>query len=842
MPQITMLEDVWDGPTLLAKGATPTVSTELADNLVGAGKALDSVGYRRARVTESISDSAQGDRPGVRENTEYVLCVAQDQSRSAVNRLRIMRALMLGKRVLVAGNENGAICVDRTLVGSGDDITVAPGNSIKLADGKTCPLFRNAAAQAVIPASGINHSVSGEATFGERGHNREVGDRVYIYNVGGDAALLGVKTITARSENAWTVAATGTGTATGVAFVAPVDGYEFAAGTIKRGETAQATCNISGTTMTVTGGYLGVPFVDGMVVSGGTLSGQTIHGPMGAVQEGVGSTWTLSSSGGTQTGITVTGTPPANLVRVQEPGHSKIDGDPCWVGNTGGTDTFNGPQRVYATLPSCWYFETAGTTQETATGTAIILHDRKITLRGEWEGNYIAQVGAYYNSHGIILGNCSFDLQELSVGGMFKYAVWGFNNAKVDARLLRFNTRSDGFHLEAPWTHIHVRDVFGRNNDDVVSFTDNQLDSTWPELSSPSGSGDSDDALVENIHALWSPNSSIVKLAADLDHSVGTFVVRGLFGRAENGFYANRDIVGSGCKGRALIVEDVFVEGTQSGQSSPVKINADNLGTWDTIRIRNVPTIGSANNPTIYIQSASWKFLEIDPGCYITSPNVNPYLQMDGDANGDLTVFLHRGATLFAGAQKYINLNGAALGELVVTGGAWNGTSNNGWAIWQESGTLGKLRVQDTTVGAINQFAAQKSGLTTSPMTVFASGIHVITGTVPNAIFLTYSNTTIVAAGCVIENVNNFFFAPQAGTNRLQATDDCIFPAAKAIRNASGLTNSASGLGIKLDLGASAGTTPTGMTPIAGDRLWNTNGTGGGAYGRSAAGSWVSIF
>lgn len=801
-------------------------------------------GYRLSDGTEVRIGSSQPDNAaavvGAGQNAISVVCSVSASS-AQTNRERIQSALMSGKRVVVAGDANGDILVDRTLVGSGDDITVAPGNSIKLADGKTCPLFRNRAAQAVIPASGINHSVSGEATFGERGHNREVGDRVYIYNVGGDAALLGVKTITARSENAWTVAATGTGTATGVAFVAPVDGFEFEAGTIKRGETAQATCSISGTTMTVTGSYNGVPFVDGMVVSGGTLSGQTIHGPMGAVQEGVGSVWTLSSSGGTQT-ITVTGTPPSNLVRVQESGHTKVDGDPLWIGNTGGTDSFNGPHRVFATLPSCWYYKTTGTTQETATGTAIILHDPKITLRGDWDGNYSEQVGAYYNSHTIILGNCSFDALELSVSNSFKYAVWAFNTAKVSARNIRFNTRSDGLHFEAPWANIHIDTVFGRNNDDVVSFTDNQLDSTWPELSSPSGSGDSDDVLVENVYAVWSPNSSIVKLAADLDHSVGTFVVRGLFGRAENGFYANRDIVGSGCKGRALIVEDVFVEGTQSGQSSPVKINADNLGTWDTIRIKNVPTIGSANNPTIYIQSASWKFLEIDPGCYITSPNVNPYLQMDGDANGDLTVFLHRGATLFAGAQKYINLNGPALGELVVAGGAWNGSSNLGWAIWQESGTLSKLRVRDTTIGAINQFAAQKSSVTASPMTVFASGIHVVTGTVPNAVFLTYSNTTVVAAACVIENVNNFFFAPQAGTNRLQATDDCIFPAAKAIRNSAGLTNSASGLGIKLDLGASAGSTPAGMTPITGDRLWNTNGTGGGAYGRSAAGAWVSIF
>ncbi|WP_043358849.1 SGNH/GDSL hydrolase family protein [Methyloversatilis universalis] len=59
MPQITMLEDVWDGPTLLAKGASPIVSTELADQLVGVGKAVDSSGYRGARVDATMTDDVQ---------------------------------------------------------------------------------------------------------------------------------------------------------------------------------------------------------------------------------------------------------------------------------------------------------------------------------------------------------------------------------------------------------------------------------------------------------------------------------------------------------------------------------------------------------------------------------------------------------------------------------------------------------------------------------------------------------------------------------------------------------------------------------------------------------------
>ena len=187
-------------------------------------------------------------------------------------------------------------------------------------------------------------------------------------------------------------------------------------------------------------------------------------------------------------------------------------------------------------------------------------------------------------------------------------------------------------------------------------------------------------------------------------------------------------------------------------------------------------------------------------------------------------------------------MNSHTLGELCWLGGSLSGSGNTGYGIWQEGGTLGKLRVGALTIGAINQFFAQKAGLTTSPMDVFATGVHVDSGAVPNAVFATYSNVNVIASACRIEGVNNFFFAPQSGTNRLVASDDCSFPAGKAMRNAAGLTNSASGRGVQLDLGTNAGSTPAGMSPTPGDVVWNTNATGGGLYGRSAAGSWVLIF
>lgn len=59
MPQIRMLENVWQGSALLAAGSDVTVTTELADQLVGAGKALDTTGYKGALVDQTMTDDVQ---------------------------------------------------------------------------------------------------------------------------------------------------------------------------------------------------------------------------------------------------------------------------------------------------------------------------------------------------------------------------------------------------------------------------------------------------------------------------------------------------------------------------------------------------------------------------------------------------------------------------------------------------------------------------------------------------------------------------------------------------------------------------------------------------------------
>lgn len=800
-------------------------------------------GYRLSDGTEVRIGTSRPDNAGAVVGTAIGVTGAAVTPDAVVmagaNFAAIQVAINASREVQIGAQGGGEIYIDKTLiVPSNTKIVMTKGTTLKLAAGKTCHLVRNKHAQNTIPAARFNHSVSGVCTVRETGHSREVGDVVYIHGVGGDATLLGAKTITAVNGEYWSFSASGTGTATGLGYVAP---YVPIAGTnFTRGGSAQATCNISGSTMTLTSNPGAVPFVDGMTVTGGTLSGQTIRGPYGIVFGESGETWNLSSSGGTQTGITVTGAQPTNWVRVYEPGHSKLIGDKVFIHGLSGTDSFDGAKEVLMVLPDYWYYETTGTTAESATGTACVLHDNNISLSGDFDGNYTEQTPSFGESHGVVLGNCSkIDLRDVRGMHFFKYSFWLFNTSDVSANGVRFTTRSDGLHFEAPWNRINISDVIGDNEDDVISFTNNTLASTWPDLSSPSGLGDGDNVNIDGVQCLRSKTSSAVKCAGDFSvssNTVGSFNIENITGSCQYGVYFNSGIVGTGTKGTSVSVANVKLDGP-GPNSNPVRFNCGSTGGFLSVTVDGVPVIGDQNNPTVYFQSGVYGSITVRADD-VTLPDVDPYMQLDAATVSSLDVTIGNLILPPSVATKAINLNGPTITEMRYSGRI-TGTGNVGWPIYHNTGTLTRLHVTDVSVGAVNQFYAQASGISAA-VDIFVNGMY-ISGA--NAAFVTYSATNIFASGVNCAAVNNFFFAPQStSTCRLVASNDCAFPSAKAIRNASGTVNSVSGFGVKLDIGASGASTPTGLTPLAGDIVWNTNGTGGGAYGRSAAGSWVSIF
>lgn len=768
--------------------------------------------------------------------------VCGDQIASSQNFNAIQSALLSGGLVQIYGN--GAAYVDKTLIiPSNTKLEILDGCTLTLANSKTCQLLRNEFAQNTVAASGFNHSVSGICTVSERGHTHAVGDLVYIEGLAADAALLGVQTVTsAIAGTSWTFAAAGTGTPTGYGYISK---YNPLAGTsFTRGATATATnVNISGTLMTVVGGLGANPFVEGMTVVGTGIPANTvIYGPqsVNTVMEGAGTTWLLSAAGTTQTGITVTGTSPSTLVQVHEPSHTKLKHDPVYIAGLVGTSSFNGPLLIESVLPDYWFYNTVGTTAETSTGTAQLLHDNDIAVSGKFDGNAANQTQSYTDSIGLVFGNCGqIDETRLHVYNCFKYSTWHFNTSKVSSVGIRFDTRSDGLHFEAPWNHVHITDVIGAQEDDIVSFTNTSLGTSFAALASPSGEGSSGGAKISKISALRSSTSSCVKIAGDYanaNNTVGSFEIDGISGQAQNGVYVNSGIVGTGTKGTSLSIKGVRLSGANV-LSQPVKLNAGATGGFDSVTIDDVPVIGANNNISIYVQSGVYDSVSVNQES-VNLPNANPYIQLDSPTITRMSVKIGHLTLPATVATKALNINGATITDLTYTGKV-DGTGNAGWAIYHAAGTVTRMFINGASVGAINQFYAQASGISAA-IDIYIDGVYINSC---NSFIVPYSATNVFASNVNCAAVNNFFFAPQStATCRLSASDNCLFPAAKAIRNIAGTVNSATGRGIKLDLGASGATTPTGMTPIAGDMLTNTNATGAGVYGRTEAGAWQLVY
>lgn len=752
---------------------------------------------------------------------------------AGANFAAIQAAINASREVQIGIPGGGEIYIDKTLiVPSHRRLVIAEGTTIRLAPGSTCQMLRNEHAQNTVAAEQFDHSVSGICTVTENGHTRQVGDQVYIENIGGDATLLGLHTITAASGNKWSFAAAGTGTATGQGYVGP---YRPVAGSnFVRGATATAVCNVSGNVLTLAADE-SAPIVGGMTVTGGALAGQTIMGPSGNRQSGSGTTWRLSSSGGTQSGITVTFTPPATLVRVYDPGHEYRIGDSVYVGGSiSGSSAFTGPIEVSEVQGDYWYYHTTGTTAETATGTANVLADRDITISGAFDGDYTKQTNSYTDSLGLVAGNVSrIDWSGAVVKHCFKFAIWNFNCSDIVGSNITFDTFSDGFHCQAPWRRVALDGVHGNTNDDFTSFANpNPSAGSFTRFSSPSGMGSGYGVKIRNLFPKKCDYSAAVKITGNTGYNLGDFEVDGVYGRC-NAWISITDDTASlvGTTGNTLKARNLRAE--------PRFPNSYGLflgltGSWGTIEIDGV-TPGAFMRLVGGTAGTVGK-LKISDIDLRSSPGNKTYIQFGAITVGSVEV---TGEITLGSHDKFISVENASanIGDLIYGKLKATGPGASGYVCYHSNGTISRLHVNNSSESGCDSLFRQAAA-TASAIDIYLNGVLVNGG---NSGFVTYNNATIRGANVNCPSVGGFLFNCQGGAMRVEA-QNVSAPAGKYARFAAGLTVSVTGLSMKVDLGANAGTTPTGMVPQPGDVVWNTNATGGGAYGRSAAGSWVSIF
>lgn len=761
---------------------------------------------------------------------------ADSEQDASSNFSAIQAAVLASDFVQVGAPGGGEIYIDRTLiVPSRTKLVMSKGTVLKLAAGSTCQLLRNQNAQNTLVASQFNHSVSGVCTVTENGHSREVGDVVYIENIGGDATLLGVKTITAVSGVTWQFAAAGTGTPTGQGYVAPY--VPIAGANFVRGQAVTATANISGQVLTLTSNETGGPVVSGMTVTGGTLSGQTVMGPSGNRQSGSGTLWRLSSSGGTQSGVAVTFTPPATLVRVYEPGHVKQRGDAVYVGGSvTGVSSFTGPIEVAETIGDYWYYHTTGTTAETATGTANVLFDHDITIEGEFDGNYINQINSFTDSLGLIMGNVARpNWLNVTVKNCFKFAIWNFNCSDIVGRNIKFDTFSDGFHCQAPWRRVDLDGVHGNTNDDLTSFANpNPTAGSFTRFSSPSGMGSGFGVVAKNLYPSHNDYSAAMKITGNAGYDMGDFYVDGVYGRCNTWISITDDTASLvGTAGRSLVARNLRAKGRFPNSYG---VFLGHTGTWGSIDIGGITPDVENHTRLISGTAGTVGRIQISDIDLPASPGNKTFIDLGAITIGSLEV---TGTVVLGANDKFITVDNASasIGSLALSHFKASGPGTSGYVVFHNAGTVS--RFFGNTLEEIGCESVYRQFSTGAGATDFyLNNVFVNNG---NSGFITQVNSTIRATNVNCPAVGGFMFNCQAGTQRIEA-ENVTAPAGKFVRFASGLSVSVSGKTMRVDIGASGASTPVGMVPLAGDIVYNTNATGAGLYGRTAAGAWVSIF
>lgn len=181
MPQIRMLENVWQGSTLLAAGSDVTVTTELADQLVGAGKAIDTTGYKGALVDQTMTDDVQRAKAtAVVGAVGYATVVlSSSESAAAENLARLQAAYQsAGGKLVIAG---GTVYInDRMLIDDGAHVVTAPGTTIKAAAGSNTLLIGTAPLdESWVPVT-VTWSAGRTASIAWPAHGRQVGDDIVL--------------------------------------------------------------------------------------------------------------------------------------------------------------------------------------------------------------------------------------------------------------------------------------------------------------------------------------------------------------------------------------------------------------------------------------------------------------------------------------------------------------------------------------------------------------------------------------------------------------------------------------------------------------------------------------
>lgn len=632
----------------------------------------------------------------------------------------------------------------------------------------------------------------------------------------------------------------------------------------------------------------GCAYVNGLTISGGQITVQdpghpysvgdviycenwqgnsSLNGPQTIVAAVEGVSWTIAASGGNPTNTSVqcvftsyynpragsNFVRASNVVTVTEPGHQRGVGDRVWIAGLGGTNTFNGVAEVVSTVPGVsWTYANTGA-NETATGTAQLLGDRLIDVRLSLDGNTPNLSGTKQaTAHLSMWGNVSHlterydDVRNGQTGR-------GSNHYNVTDNIVPYASSSNAggsatsvavlLQWDSYCDRVQVGDTYGfGQTDDQIAWGVTSNAGPFADTAAPTGPGNMGTLNVGTLNGKTA--TGILKLYCTTSYNAGKVKVSRVLG---SGPVAIGD-PSAGVSGGSLTSLTI-----DECDNIPDNVNAQILlgsNAWatlgvvkigkvtDNLLLNTANTAATANNcVSVYAPATS-----------ITIENYFSAVPRTGASH-----ILHRSTAPLAVLNSQCDFGNATMGLVEVTSAACESVtiSNNyhngsvgqfGYLYGTSVGGYAKRvymnNIDVTNIGALFRVGTASGGLT-HEWTV--NNVRVNTcGSVFNDNSQGTFNINAVNLNCAATGNNMIQISTAAsvvnfrGRNvRHPAGQACLFTGTTQIRI------DCQELGI--DLGANGAAPPSQLTPTAGDMVTNTNATGPGIYGRTAAGAWTKI-
>lgn len=743
-------------------------------------------------------------------------------------------------------------------------LKTAPGVKLKLAPGASCNQIRNYYAQNAIDATTFISIASNVATVIEKGHNRVVGDQVYVENCQGNTTLNGVQTITEVGTNVngfryWKCNIASSAALTNDTYTRVfVSRYNPLAGSAFSRVANSATVTITNAAPGVVS-WTAHPHkindpvyftTNGALPTG--LTANTVYYVAAVLTSG---TFTVSATPGgapittSSAGSGVHTAFARGTVTVAEPGHTKQHGDSVYIAGIPVVGrTFNGSVLITNVVAGVsWSYQQLGPT-ETGTGTANIQTDTGIQmdvscLDYDAANNLFDQLWAV----NVTLGNlanseCTF--HQLIDGRSRAMQVFnGGTGMRIPKMISSSNSGASSkgtLQIESYAGDIWVGHVEQQNStDDAIAWGITTTVAPFGGTTSPSGPLNLGTLTVGKVVNGSSSSGSCMKIFSTADnYDLGSVYMGDVNGSSGNGPVLQNLSPGQTCTMKALHIEMLRnvpgAAATQLFVTNWLRINSIRIGTlydqqWSATRYTvsfDTTTVGNLHIGSLIMQQnrAAEIGIIFNTGTVIenfTTDSVeiaaqSGYAAVRVQGTAVVQNANHNGVRYVSGAiftGDFYNCNsGGTVQTLNVTNYKGNNRSIYSAGV-SGSATPVKLNLTNATVaGVVNDAATSQSGtvrLTNVEQATNGANMHSITG----------SGTWRIEGENVSHQTGLFC---QLTTGSASVSINCA--------------------DAKIDMGASAAAPPARLVPLAGDQITNTNATGGGVYGRTVAGAWQLLY